>query len=373
MKFRSRTAFSRTAAQSHLVLGMLTCALTTLALPALAQSDAPGGSLINPQAIVFNPATEKVYAVDTSHGAIVVYNRESSQAHRVAVGKGPVSIAVNTATGRAYVTNVTDGTVSVLDGATDAVLATVPVGDLPYSIAANSVTNKVYVTHTYSGETSILDGATNTITNVKTGSMDLVALSEATNTVFLLGYEGGTVTLLDGASLAMQKREAGKHAWGMIFNDGTGKLYVPRLGMGSVAVFDGSSTKPGILPAGHTPCALVVNAKANMAYIVNYEGNNLSVVDIAKSRVVATVPVGERPQAVAFDAKLNLVFVANTLGDSVTVIDAATYKVLATRATGKRPNALAVNPGLGRLYVANEAGDSASTIVDLSGIRKTAR
>jgi YVTN family beta-propeller protein len=150
MKFYSRTDLSRAAAHSHLVLIMLTCALALLALPAVAQSDAPGSSLINPQAIVFNPATEKVYAVDTSHGVVEVYHRASSRAHRVSVGKGPVSIAVNTTTGRAYVANVTDGTVSVLDGATDAVLATVPVGDLPYSIAANSVTNKVYVTHTYS-------------------------------------------------------------------------------------------------------------------------------------------------------------------------------------------------------------------------------
>jgi len=45
--------------------------------------------------------------------------------------------------------------------------------------------------------------------------------------------------------------------------------------------------------------------------------------------------------------------------------------VMATLAAGKRPNALAVNPGLGRLYVANEAGDSASTVIDVSGIRKT--
>jgi YVTN family beta-propeller protein len=373
MKFYSRTDLSRAAAHSHLVLSMLTCALALLALPALAQSDAPGSSLINPQAIVFNPATEKVYAVDTSHGVVEVYHRASSQAHRVAVGKGPVSIAVNATTGRAYVANVTDGTVSVLDGATDAVLATVPVGDLPYSIAANSVTNKVYVTHTYSGKTTILDGATNTITQARTGSMDLVALSEATNTVFLLGYEGGTITSMDGATLAMQKREAGKHAWGMTFSVGDGKLYVPRLGLGSVAVFDGNSTEPSMMPAGHTPCALVVDARNNRAYIANYAGNNLSVVDTAKNRIVATVAVGDRPQAVAFDAKLNLVFVANTVGDSVTVIDVATNKVMATLAAGKRPNALAVNPGLGRLYVANEAGDSASTVIDVSAIRKTAR
>ena len=373
MKFHSRTDLSRTAAQSHLVLGMLTCALALWALPALAQSDAPGGSLINPNAIVFNTATEKVYAVETSHGAVEIYNRESNQAHSVAVGKGPVSIAVNTVTGRAYVANVTDGTVSVLDGATDSVLATVPVGDLPYSIAANSVTNKVYITHTYSGETTILDGATNTITQAKTGSMDLVALSEATNTVFLLGYEGGTITSLDGVSLNLRKREAGKHAWGITYSAEDGKLYVPRLGMGSVAVFDADSTEPRIMPAGHTPCALVIDAKNSRAYIVNYEGNNLSVVDTAKNRIVATVEVGDRPQAVAFDAKLNLVFVANTLGDSVTVIDAATYRVLATLAAGKRPNALVANPGSGRLYVANEAGDSASTVIDVSGIRKTRR
>ena len=110
-------------------------ALARVGQAGLAQSgvkpNEPVSGLINPQAVAFNPATGKAYTIDTDAGEVVIGNDAPNSTSRVKVGAGPVSIAVDTSNGRAYVANAGDGTVSVIDGNTDAVLATLPVGAHP--------------------------------------------------------------------------------------------------------------------------------------------------------------------------------------------------------------------------------------------------
>src|SRR5271166_1715400 len=99
---------------------VFSCAISFLNLRAQAQLQpgVPRSGLINPRVIAFSPATGKVYAVDTNHGAVNIYSDADAQMHSVKVGAEPVSVAVNTKSGRAYVANGGDGTVTVLDGKT---------------------------------------------------------------------------------------------------------------------------------------------------------------------------------------------------------------------------------------------------------------
>src|ERR1700678_2838969 len=157
----------------------------------------PSVGLINPHGVAFNPANGKAYTVDSRRGAVDISDDATGSTVHVKVGAGPVSIAVNAANGMAYVANGDDGTVSVLDGKTDQVVATLPATNHPYAIAVNGVTGKVYVSRTYSNEITVIDGATNTPTGVKTGSPDFIGVNTKANKVYLLGYEGGNVTVLD--------------------------------------------------------------------------------------------------------------------------------------------------------------------------------
>jgi YVTN family beta-propeller protein len=345
-------------------------AIACLCPRAAAQSPSSDQSsgLINPQAIAFNPATKKVYVVDTAHAAVDVIDTVSQSVQHVAVGAAPVSIAVDPASGRAYAANAADGTVTIIDGISNAVLATVPVGARPYSIAANPSTGMVYVSHTFSDKTTLLDGATHAVTQLATGSIDLIAIDPAADTAYLLAYEGGNLTVLEGPQHALRKEEAGKHAWGMALNEATHTLYVARLGTGDVIALHGTSSS--IFPAGHTPCAVAVNPRTNTVYVANYVGRNVTILDAATGRATATIPVGEHPQALAVDVQRNLVYVADTYSNTVTIIDGESRKAVATLPAGKAPYALAVDPGSSLLYVANEAGDKHFTIVDTTLPRK---
>jgi len=365
MDFRFLTAQLRVT-----VRAALTCAiLAALARPAPAQASLapPTGGLINPRAIAFSPATGKVYAVDTSHGSVQIYDDAHGQSHSVPVGPEPISIAVNAANGAVYVANAGNGTVSVIDAHTDAVVATVPIGGRPYSIAADSATGKVYATHTFDDKLTVLDGATNTVTNLKTGGEDLIAINAKTGTIYLLGY-GGEIKVLDTATQKITHRDVGRHAWALTLDDATGTVYVTRIEDADLAAINNDSSAPTILPAGAIPCAIAVNSKAGKLYVANNGDNTVAVIDVAGNRKIATIPVGDHPKAIAFDPVRNLVYVANTLSNTVTVIDAVTNTVLATLPAGKNPYALAVVPGSSSLYVANQSDDSASTVVDLTGI-----
>jgi YVTN family beta-propeller protein len=366
----------RTAPQSKANRAALTWCLVAVvsalfarAAVAQTQLDPPSSGLTNPRAIVFSPATKKAYAVDSSRGEIHIYTDPGRELHRVKVGAAPVSIAVNSVSGRVYVANAGDGTVSVLDGTSDAVVATIPIGSHPYSIAADSATGKVYVTHTFGDQLTILDGTTNTAVDLKTGSSDLIAIDSRNATIYLLGY-GGAVMALDGTSHKITTLPVGRHAWALTLNDVTGTVYVTRIEDADLAAVSGRSPDASILPAGAIPCAIAVNSKGNTLFVANYGDGTVTVIDTTSGRATATIHVGEHPKAIAFDPSRNLVYVANTSSGTVSVIDAENKAVVATLPAGENPYALAVAPGSNSLYVANEADGNSSTAVDLSLIRK---
>jgi YVTN family beta-propeller protein len=57
------------------------------------------------------------------------------------VGTNPIAVAVNPSTNQIYVANYGSGTVSVINGATNTVIATVTVGNEPDAVALNPSTN----------------------------------------------------------------------------------------------------------------------------------------------------------------------------------------------------------------------------------------
>jgi YVTN family beta-propeller protein len=74
---------------------------------------------------------------------------------------------------RAYVTNRSDNTVSVIDTATNTVIATIPLGTFafPHGVAVTPDGLRVYVVNSALGTVSVIDTATNTVvTTISVGS-----------------------------------------------------------------------------------------------------------------------------------------------------------------------------------------------------------
>jgi YVTN family beta-propeller protein len=328
-----------------------------------AQSGEPSTALISSRAVALNPETGKVYAVDTRRNAVLVFDPRTQSVSSVRVGAGPIAIATNAAINRIYVANFEGGSVSVIDGTNDSVLATLGVGPRPYVVAVNPATNRIYVSNTFSNLITVIDGATNSTTTVKAGSADAIGVDSRLDKVYLLGYEDTNLIVLNRVPLVVGKIPVGSHAWSMASNETTGTLYVTRVGSAELVIVDEVAGLVTTVPTGAFPCGVAVNPVTNTVYVANHGDDTVTVIDGARRALIATVKVGQSPQAVAVDAKRNRVYVANSHSDDVTVIDGVRNSVLKTLHAGRNPYALAVDPNSGQLYVASY-GEPALAAVD---------
>ena len=297
----------------------------------------------------------------------------------VSVGSGPGPIAVNPGTGRVYVGNQADRTVSVLTTPDDTVAATVPVGGTPFSVAVNPTTGKAYVTTgtggsgDHAGELVVLDGS-----NSVSGSRDVqqdgdgphfgVAVNSVTGSVYVTHFYGNSVTEYSGATLMPTSPTfwAGPIVTGVAVDEQTGRLYVANLDAFTVTVIDGT-THQGLatIPVGGHPGGIAVDASHHAAYVPT-TADTVAVVDTRTNTVVGSVPVGRAPSAAAVDPGAGVVYVSNSQDGTVSVIDEATNTVTATIPVGSAPSGVAVNPVTHTAYVTNNGSNTVSVIRTLA-------
>jgi len=210
---------------------------------------------------------------------------------------------------RVYVTNEASGDVTVIDAATDRVLATIPVGKRPRGIQVSPDGKTVYVA---------LSGSPFASPDVS---------KEA---------------------LVPGNKEA----------DGIG-------------IIDPLRNKLiRILPGGSDPEQFVVSRDGIRLYVANEDASSASVVDVASGKVIQAIPVGEEPEGVALSPDGKIVYVTAENGQSVSVIETETNKIMATFEVGPRPRAAAFAPDGSRAYVTSETGGTVS-VVDTAQHRVT--
>jgi YVTN family beta-propeller protein len=90
----------------------------------------------------------------------------------VPTDQSPSPVVMNPVTNKIYVGNYTAGTVQVIDGASNTIVADLAVGGNPYHFAVNPLTNKIYVADASSASSAVtvIDGASNNLTTVTVGS-----------------------------------------------------------------------------------------------------------------------------------------------------------------------------------------------------------
>ncbi len=328
------------------------CAFLLLGAEASAQAADVSGRLITNAALAVNPTTHKLYAVDEDHDAVIVTDESTQQTNRVAVGKGPIAIAVLRALNRVYVVNTDSNSISVIDGKQDVVIATIRGGSHPYTIAANQKTNQVYVAYTYDRILTVIDGKTNAVRSLETGSADGIVIDEKTNTLFLMTYEDPNIRIVNAATGSIQKVSVGAHIWGMAFDAATARLYLAHTATGEVVGLDEKTLQLTRIPVGQIPCALALDPVTRKLYAVNYGDRTLSVIDMDQNKVTSVLVVGDHPQAIVADVRRNRIYVANVHGNSVTVIDGSENKVIGTYEAAGHPYALAIDEHTSQIYAA---------------------
>jgi len=229
----------------------------------------------------------------------------------------------------AYVTNVDSNTVSVIDSATNTVVATVPVGLYPTSIAVTPDGQFAYVANENSDSVTVIATATNTV-------VDTVVVK--------YGPVGVAVT------------PDGKFAY----------VSTADLGGRIAVIATATNTVVSSINIGETPGFIAFTPNGAFAYVVNLSSASVSVIATASHTVVATIGVGDLPDEIAITPNGSFAYVASvgspeSGSGTVSIIATATNMVVDTIAfpTGFFADFIAISPNGELAYVTSDSGGGA--------------
>jgi YVTN family beta-propeller protein len=239
----------------------------------------------------------------------------------------------------AYVTNLADNSVSVIDTASNKVVATIPVGHDPSGVAVTSDGTHAYVTNQLDDSVSVIDTDSNTVVATIAGFPEFV-------------LPVGVAITPHGTD--PYGRDDRRHQSLAYVTNNVPNIDGSNFPASAVSVIDtASNTVVATIPVGQYPNGVAITPDGAHAYVANQGDGTVSVIDIARNKVVATIRVGAGPVGVDItsdgthpsehDGRRHqpLAFVTNLVDNTVSVIDTARNKVVATISVGAEPFAVA--------------------------------
>jgi YVTN family beta-propeller protein len=241
---------------------------------------------------------------------------------------------------RVLVTNERSGTLSVIDGATQKVTATVPLGKRPRGLKASPDGKLLYVA---------LSGSP-----IAGPGIDESKLPPADK-----GADG--IGVVDLASLKLLRILRGVSDPEQLAVSADGKrLYIASEDTGRAIVLDAASGKQlGSLPVGGEPEGVTLSRDGKFVYVSSEEEHRIAVIDSAKNTIVTTFAVGQRPRFTEFSDDGALAFVSAENDGTITIVDAKHHKVLRKiqlQGPLTRPVGMAISHDSKRLYTVTGRG-----------------
>lgn len=256
---------------------------------------------------------------------------------------------------RAYITNFSDGTVSVIDIATNTVIATVTVLNGAQGLAINPAGTKVYVASNFpfSDAINIIDTCTNEVATLSLPGSNFkgVAVTPDNSRIYVANNSApnDAVEVIDAATnliIASVPLPLGSSPIGIVVShDGT-RTYVANLGSNTVSVIDSdpfSGTYNTIinviaLPPGYSPQGIEITPADDRLYVTGggLGGNIVLMVDIVTEVVTSIITSGMsvNPYMPVVTPDGQFVYVSNALSPTVSVIQNSLVPVLVATISG---------------------------------------
>ena len=298
-----------------------------------------------------------------------------------------------------FVSNERSGDVSVIDGETNEVQATIPVGMRPRGLHCSPDGRLVYVA--LSGSPLMGPGVDRNYAEEKKSikSADGVAVIDATDLRVVNRLEAGSdpeqfalskdgtrlyiadedvatatvVSLPSGSKLAEVK--VSEEPEGVAVNPATGRVYVTCEEKGLVFSFGPGGEEPiHQFKVGGRPRSMAFLPDGSRGYVPAETDSLLSIIDTSKDEVIGTIPTGPgtKPMGTAMTRDGRELYVTTGRGNSVAVIDTASNKVVDSVAVGSRVWGIALSPDETKAYTCNGLSNDVS-LVDLKNRRELKR
>jgi RHS repeat-associated protein len=119
------------------------------------------------------------------------------------------------------------------------------------------------------------------------------------------------------------------------------------------------------------PRHIALNLHTDQAFVVGRNPNELSVIDLNTSRIVALIPIGKQPLGLAVDPGMNRLLVTHKAEQILSIINLNTHQVLANIEVGKSPGNVVFYEATGSVHLGLTANyqDDTVSVVDLNNAR----
>ena len=218
--------------------------------------------------------------------------------------------------------------------------------DQPSSTAAKPAGELVYVTNEDSRDLTVIDAATDSV----------VA------TIFVGTRPRGVKVSPDGRTVYVAL--SGSPKCPPTMPDAECEKLKSDPALDGVAVVDVATRKTiKTLPSGLDPETFDVSPDGTKLFISNEAADSATIVDIASGKAVANVKVGREPEGVTLTPDGKSVWITGESDHNITGIDVASGALLGSiDILSKRPRGIAFLPDGSRAYVTNEVGGTVSVV-----------
>ncbi|MBN2538199.1 YncE family protein [candidate division WOR-3 bacterium] len=329
-----------------------------------------------PYGLCYNPVNDKVYCANMDGNTVTIIDGATNSIIRtLPAGLGPVDCRHNPVNNLVYCECYGSAELVAIDGATDSVVAVVPGVGSSWEVCWNSVNNTIFTsyTHWWSGVV-VTSCATNLpFDTVVTEPYPFRLCHNPTANKVYCGVSDSLVAVIDGQTNALiEYVRVGAAPQGLLFIPGRNKVYCANQG-NDFSVIDGATNRVTTIRVEGILNTAVYNGREDRVYAAVVDRDSIVVVDCATDSVVAMVPAGDNPLGICYAPGGNKVYCSNHVDRSVTVLDCATNSVVATVGVGDYPWAVCDNPRRNRVYVANTTSSTISVIRDTTaGVEESA-
>jgi YVTN family beta-propeller protein len=253
------------------------------------------------------------------------------------------------------VSNERSGDITVLEGATGNLAATIPVGKRPRGITTSPDGQTIYVALSgtpISGPPQ-LDAHGNPILHKGGDDDDDEAKADKS-------ADGIALVDLPGRKLIRKLDVGSDPEQFALSRDGT-RLYVSNEDVATASVLNvGSGKVEQIVPVHREPEGVGISPDGKFFYVTCESDGEIFVVDTTRYEVVAHFNVGGRPRSIDFLPDGTRAFIPSESAGQVHLIDTTHYKVLKTvdLPKGCRPMCVKVAPDGRKVYVSTGRGGS---------------
>jgi YVTN family beta-propeller protein len=313
-----------------------------------------------PVDLCFNPTDDKVYSANYGTDDVTIIDGATNAVlATVATGDQPTSLCYNSVNNRVYVLHTgTAQSISVLDGPSNSIVGTISVGPYAQDLCYNPENNKVYCSNMYGNSVSVIDGATNSvITTVTTGAgPGAVFYYAPTNRVYVANTVGFSVTVIDGATNAVLATIPANVPARFGCNPDNNKVYCVCTNRWLMYVFDGTSNAvlDSVTFSSQTaPWCVDYCPRNNTAYLAVKNGtySKVMLIDGTTNALLDSIAVNPLPDLILYNRWTNKMLTFDDGPYTASVIDCATNTLVRTIPIDTSPDCAVWNPIDNRVYV----------------------